>query len=337
MENKYVVNFFDIANTLKKDGLYLNKYKIKGFKVAEYHNELLEKYNISTETDIITAKRLLIDLIGEDYLAFLNNSFTLELDYSIERLMILQNIMKNKKENISEILGLIYYIYSNTLNRNLEQLIKASSWSTLYPIYSLNFQGYFWKRCPDIFNKYMLDLTIPPNYTGYYYEKKNLAHIAYLSVIKKHNMNESEFIIKKLKKGIFFKDLDLNIEETYLNYILSNKFDYELLDGTYSNSFKLRNNSIIPDVRQNPSSADFYTYYIKPFMINFIGKMCECFKDDAEYNGKANGFKFYHISDYRIGIAIKNDLNVEDVFPASNILLKKVQRINYKDMVEGLI
>ncbi|MFA8998103.1 hypothetical protein ACEI87_10530 [Clostridioides difficile] len=329
MVNAYIENFLKIDNYLRKKGFFLDENKIKDFDILNEYNSIIDKTEASLNT-ITNAKSVLRNFLGEEYLLFLNNNLTFELDYSIERLIIIKNIIENRNNLFDDtLIPMIYYIASKNM---IEHLETVKNINTLKKTSRKNKSNY--KKLSNLFNKYILNFTIPEGYKGYYYEKKNLAHISYLSSIKKGNTTECEFMIENLKEGLFFKDLDINLEELYLDQILSGTFDDNLLDGKLSKAFKIRNKQFKSKI-QNPHRLNYYEYYVKPIMMNFIGMVSQSLEDDASYVDKSNSFMFYNINEYRIGVAIKNDVSVQDVFPVTHPLLKEVTKLDFKDIIKG--
>ncbi|HBF1820565.1 hypothetical protein [Clostridioides sp. ZZV15-6597] len=332
MVNTYIDNFLKIDNYLRKNGFFLDENKIKNFDILDEYNSIIDKTRVFQDDiyDITEAKSILRKFLGEEYLLFLNNNLTFELDYSIERLIIIRNIIENRNNLFDDaLMPVIYYIASETIIEHLETIRSIHKSKSISKKNKSNYN-----KLPNLFSKYVLDFTIPTGYKGYYYEKKNLAHIAYLSSIKKGNPTECEFMIENLKEGLFFKDLDIDLEELYLDQILSGTFDDSLLDGKLSKSFKIRNKNF-KDKIKNPHKSNYYEYYVKPIMMSFIGMISQSLEDDANYVNKKNSFMFYNINEYRIGVAIKNDISIQEVFPITHSLLKEVTKLNFKDIIKG--
>ncbi|HBG5344200.1 TPA: hypothetical protein KQG29_001564 [Clostridioides difficile] len=332
MVNTYIENFLKIDNCLRKKGFFLDENKIKNFDILNEYNSVINKTSILQDDiyDITEAKSILRKFLGEEYLLFLNNNLTFELDYSIERLIIIRNIIENRNNLFDDtLMPLIYYISSETIIEHLETIRSIQK---LKSISKKNKPDY--NKLPTLFSKYMLYFTIPVGYKGYYYEKKNLAHIAYLSSIKKGTPTECEFMIENLKEGLFFKDLDIELEELYLDQILSGTFDDNLLDGKLSKAFKIRNKNFKNKIK-NSHKSNYYEYHVKPIMMSFIGMISQNLEDDANYVNKNNLFMFYNINEYRIGIAIKDNVSVQEVFPITHSLLKEVTKLNFKDIIKG--
>lgn len=325
----YVNSFFVEANKLKREGIYLDKEYIKQLDIKRKCVEMAQGIlgsDMEYVYDIPSAKAFLRTLVSEQDFKIFADALTMGLTYSLERLLILYDKLNNRGDECTQqVLGVLYFLVGHIIEDEFKSLIKASNGGRLYPAYTLNKNSFKWSRCNHILRKYMLRLSKPDGYTAYYYEKPNLAHLAFLtSDCVGMDVDGAEDYIKKMKQGLFLNDVSPAMENKLISDILMG--GYDILDGLYAATVLKETVALENELGTNADISSVYSQHVKPLMIEFIGRVINLINDEINSNTtlETGVFKIYHISPSRVGILIKDGVDIKDVLPKSYGMFTKV-------------
>lgn len=330
MENSVNVNnFFVEVSNLKREGIFLDKDYIKKLNIKKECLEnarILLGSDVERITDLESAKAFLRVLLSESDFRVFADALTMGLTYSLERLLIVHDRLSLRGDACTQqVMGVIYYLLGDILENEFKTLIKASNGGRLYPAYTMNTNSFKWSRCPFIFRKYMLRLSKPMGYDAYYYEKSNLGHLAFLtSDCVGMEVEDAEDYIKKMKKGIFMKDISSDLENKVIPDLLMG--GYDTLDGLYASTVIKEGIKLESELGMNANISSVYSQHVKPLKIDFIGRVMAKITDEVKRNValESGAFKIYNISTERFGILVKEGVDLKTVLPESYGLFKKV-------------
>lgn len=328
-KNVYINSFFVEANKFKREGIFLDKDYIKQLDVKRKCIETSEGILGSDKElvyDVDSAKAFLRTLVSENDFKIFANALTMGLTYSIERLLLLYDKLNNRGDECTQqVLGVIYFLVGHILEDEFKTLIKASNGGRLYPAYTLSKNAFKWSRCTNILRKYMLRLSKPNGYDAYYYERPNLCHLAFLtSDCVGMDVESAEDYISKMKQGIFLKNISSTVENKLSPDILMG--GYDILDGLYASTILKETIALEDELGTNADISSVYSQHVKPLMIEFMGRIISIVNDEVSRNTELESgvFKIYHISPNRVGILVKEGVDIKDVLPTSHTLFKKV-------------
>lgn len=327
--NTYINSFFVEANKFKREGIFLDKDYIKQLDIKRKCIETAKGMlgsDMEYVYDVDSAKAFLRTLVSEQDFKVFADALTMGLTYSLERLLILYEKLSNRGDECTQqVLGVLYFLVGHIIEDEFKTLIKASNGGRLYPAYTLSKNAFKWSRCNHILRKYMLRLSKPAGYNAYYYERPNLAHLAFLtSDCVGMDVDSAEDYIKKMKKGIFLKDISSDMENKLAPDILMG--GYDIMDGVYASTVLKETVVLEDELGTNADISSVYSQHVKPLMLEFIGRVISMVNDEVNRNTtlESGTFKIYHISPNRLGILVKEGVDIETVLPNSHHMFKKV-------------
>lgn len=330
--------FMRSARKIKESKVYLNRPFIKKYDAMERCFELSRQY---LGKDFLflqdgTGCRLYIrDVFGIKALSMFENANG-EIKLDIEHALVFY--YKLKAENsplLPAALGVFYFIAGHQLDEELGALMKVASNNLIQPAFELNKKLFRWKKCNYVLRKYMLSLSAPEGYTAYYYEKPMLGQIGYL-LTKGYSLAEADAQMKSATGGIFFSYLPVHVENMLIPTILSGGFDASIMDGYYTQS-------LIQDtakIAQQYTLSDVYNVYnemVKPEMVDVMGAILNSMEADMGTNPYLQPQEafVYHLSPQRIGILVKDGLNIQNVLPALSQYFQPVQAFGLDHLLHG--
>lgn len=327
----------NVDENTNRGGLNVNKGFLRDNHIIDRCLDLARTYLgkdvIDNMFDDRYIRSFIIDTFGSDRDLFVGSDGRFNL--GIENTLLLYYKLKMKRPDlVNTLVGLRALITARVLKKEFESLFKATNKGVIAPIYRLNSQFFGWQRAQEILRKYTLYLTKPEGYTCYYYERPNLAQITFLCACGK-SLQEATTYVDNMHSGLFYDFLSKDTEELLMPAILSGKTG--MLNSKYTDKLNTFESNLF-----DKYDSELYTVYnilVKPNMIELTGNCIDTIlKEIKESNPELSNWDafVYHLSPQRFGLAIKNDVHIEDVLPKSHMLFKKVVKPLYTDILKGL-
>lgn len=322
---------FISAATKISEGLSFNKKIFRSLNVKDTLMQrvadILGKEQLYLEDE--AGLRLYIkDTFGSQGLALFRSDATnsLHLD-TIHALLFYQYIAKALPEKTEQAKAVFYRILSQSLPASLEAMARLSVRGRIEPIFELSSKFFRWKRCPEFLYAYMMDITASQGYKAYYLEKPNLAQIVYL-VFKGHTFQEAEELVRKKTDGLVIRNLPTELESNLFLNIFGGEFTNDLFDGFYAQQVMDDMNRVaqVYPLTEGTMYTGF-SLFIRPQMIEVMGAILTGVQDELRSNPivGTDDVNIYHLSPSRIGVLVKDTVNLEDAFPTMHEFFKLVK------------
>lgn len=340
---EHVANFIRVAQSLMKNGIHFKKATLKSLNLVDnlYYlaqEKLGKDYNFlhASEESI----RLYVhDLFGSEGLNYFTNSAS-EVVADTEKALLFYHAYRQKGHPDLDTLvaGVTYYVIAYSLEKELELLLKLSTKGIITPSFECHAQFFRWKRCPYVLRRYMLALSIPAGYKGYVFDRGDLTRIGYLHHRGKsfHDSVAELEPFKKEEKGAFIDFLPFDLENLVLPSLLRGDIDAEFLSDMHAESFQ-NSREVIEQIYTIDGINNVYNIYVKQHMIDIIGKIIGAIQKEAADSSAKYGtdWFFYHLSESRFGIAVKEELTIESIIPNLSAYMKEVQPLDISKTLVG--
>lgn len=359
---KNITAFNTVAVSMRNDGIPFDKAYINGlakssedecFDIARHymgadfdvlHNAVMYEANREPDPNDPTddcdvnapVRQYVIDVFGMKSLRYFETMFG-DVIFDIEHAILFYYRMKTLNfPDMNKVFGFMYYVAGHQFGDELSTLSRGIIRGKIVPSYSTSPNFFGWKKMPFITNKYMMSLTHEEGYTNYYFERQNVGYLAYL-MANDNSVGESKKIIDSATSGLFFSWLPLHVENALLPFILSHSYDTKLMDG-YLKPLYERNVAYVKSKYDiSIGQHTMYNYHVKPHLINLQGVFIDKLKTTMMENGVSpTDVKIYHISPYRVGVMVKNTIDVTNGLGDVGIHLKPVQDFTVRNIIEGV-
>lgn len=243
-------------------------------------------------------------------------------------------LVSEQHPNQGVYLGLLYYIYGLQLDEEFKRLSELAPNNILKPKFVLDARNFGWRKCPEIFRSYMLQLTVPDGYKGYYFEKSTLAHTMYL-VHHGDAFDSAEQLALKSNHGLFYKFLPRQVESRLVPYITRGFFPEGKMDGKLADKFLADEEALLEGLAVN-STYNVYNLKIKPYMVEYMGRMAKLIASDLSQGAvKDDLARFSLLTPQRVAVVVKDGFELEEVLPAASKYLKPISDISLQDILPG--
>jgi hypothetical protein len=346
-ENKQNINaFLNAAQKIKESKLDFNKDFIKNNDFPGQCFELASKYLERDITAFIMGKVGLNTYEIRDFIRnnlgvkalepLTDNAGNLRLD--MQHALVFVEYVKSVKNitttAVNQAIGIACLITGSQLHEEFQVLLKACSSYTIQPSYTLSPNFFEWKRCPYILRKYSLYLTKPKGYKAYYFEKANCAQLAYLTSLGMSYSDASNYL-KGCNTGLFFNYLHTYKENLIIEDIVNDGFCHT--NGPYANSYLAEYEKLLATYADNIETYNIFNKRIKPLMMSMMGFVIKgILAELAETRLADNDAYIYHVSPYRVGVAIKENLKLEDLLPTLGGNMKPVSIPDLASLLRGV-
>lgn len=340
-----ITTFTNYAQKIKTFNLPLNKDFIRNFdlksKCASYARKYLDLdvdklVNDKFEFDDKELRLYIRNKLGIKILDMLRDSegeLIIDLPHMLVALAYERDQEPKSFEAINTLIGLTYLVLGAELSAEWDLLIKSSTRGIIQPNFECSANYFSWKRCPFVLRKYAMYLTKPEGYDVYYYEKPYIAQIAYL-ISTGLSMEEATDYMHRAKAGLFFNFLAKDKENSIVQEILMDKF-YSC-NGVFANAYKERHEELeskFGDV----SVYNVFNSDVRPHMVEMMGFILKGVLDTLAENGVPQSEAFvYHISPYRIGVAVKEGTDLATVLPELHEFMKPVPVPDLLSLMSGV-
>lgn len=330
--------FMRTANQVAENKLYFDKTFLKHFDVREesfnFTRQYLDKDFLFLQGD--SDFRLYVnDVFGRKALGYFEDAFG-EIKVDLEHgLLFYYNLKAQQHPELEKALGLVYYLLGKQLHEEFSAISKLAPKNRISPIFELQAQFFRWKRCNYVLRKYMLPMGHIEGYKSYYFEKAHLAQILYLV---HHGMTfvEAEQKVKSMEGGLFLPNVPTRIENILMPTILSGGFSEQNLTGYYGTTL-VRDNTELAQSYTIDEVYNVYNMAVKPRMIEHTGRVLDLITKEFEQNTdfSTSDFMINHISPQRIGVIVKDTLELKDVLPNLHQYFKPVEPLDLTNVLEG--
>jgi hypothetical protein len=333
-----ILAFMRQARLLQDNKIFFNRDFLKGFSVMEKCFEL-SKQKLGNDfgfLDDATGVRLYLrDVFGNKSLRYFedaNGEIQLDIEHA---LLFYYKLLSLRDPASNTALGLLYFITGHQLDDEFQQISKVAPKGKITPAFELDSKLFRWRRCPFVLRRYMLTLSQVEGYTAYYFEKPAFGQIAYLM----HNgmsFADADTMMKQSTGGLFYSYLPTYIENMLIPSILSGGFDTTLMDGLYAQTYQ-RDNAIIAQGYTIDDVYNVYNQMVKPNMVDFMGMIITNVMGEAEKNPYLNksDLTVYHISPQRLGILVKDTVQIQNALPALHKYFQPVKSFDLAGVVTG--
>lgn len=355
----YINTFKSAAGSLARNGIYFNKEAAQDARFMEFcfstAKNMLPDDSEIIPPNIMEARAYIKEVLGNDT-RFLENrlsirkyvkdvfggdiSYLLNEDgdvmFDLEHMLLLYYKYEAAGETKLSIiaLALVYYVAAEQITRELFEITRTSNRGIIKPNFDLNPQTFEWRRCNLIFRKYMLYYTLPQGYKGYYFERPNIAQLAFLCATGKQ-LKVAEDELRNIEGGLLYPFLPKNTENLLLPEILSGEFTK--MQGRYAQFVEQENLRIASEC----GGSDYFHFYnlnVKPIMIELNGMIMDSLLKERNANPDlsiADAY-IYHVSPFRFGLCIRDDMRLEQVVPSFASFMKPVVKPDIRSMILGL-
>lgn len=340
----YINTFINYAQRIKNLNLPLNKDFIRNFDLPQKCYDYAKKYldtsidnliNDKYEIDDREIRTFIREKLGTKILDVLRTSegaVKLDIEHMLVALAYEKSRPNRSFESTNIIIGLSYLILAHQCMQEWNMLIKSSTRGIIQPNFDCSVNYFTWKRCPYVLRKYAMFLTKPEGYNVYYFEKPNIAQIAYLISVGMSREEANEYM-KTTDKGLFFNYLQKDKENLILQEILKDEF-YSC-NGVFTANYKEEHAKI--EARFNSISVyNVFNMNVRPHMIEMIGFVLKGILDELDKNEYSQSDAYvYHLSHYRIGVAVREGIELSEVLPSLYEFMKPVPTPDLYSLVSG--
>lgn len=279
---------------------------------------------------------------SQNVLRYLDNFYgDIMMDYEhlhlVEKYMERHKIEGKEKVEAAKCYKMLEGFYMGT-----RQMQEATARGMVKPHFDTNADAFDWGRMPHYKKKYMMYLTLPKGYVGYYLEPVALGQTGYrmaklyeeldYSRIKER-FKEARSEITERKRGLFYEWLTLEEESKILSYILCMDFNMTFMEGPYSKDiledFIIRNR-VFPNGRM----SNLYDRLVKPYSLDMMGSLLNNkLKPFIEDNKMGH---IYYITPERIGVALKEEYagKEAEVFGKVGGAMKRVEKPTFTNLLK---
>jgi hypothetical protein len=341
--------FMRQASVLTNNKVFFNKDFLKSFNVLDQCLAVAKQYlgnDINFLHGDAQSVRLYINdvfgdaltqLYGRNKLRLLEdgtNSGYSQLDIE-HGLLLYYKLLSINSPLTDYALGILYYLAAHQLDDELGQISKVAPRSLITPAFELDSKFFRWKRCNFVLRKYMLSLSKPEGYNAFYFEKAALPQIAYL-MNQGTSFDEAENMSKNATGGLFHSFIPVELESQLMPGILTGAFDTSVMDGYYTQTY-LRDTAKISSEITVDDVYNVYNMMVKPNMIELMGMVINNVSTEASKNEylSPSDMSIYHVSPHRIGILLKDRINLQDALPSLGQYFKPVTPFDLSTMVHG--
>lgn len=342
-EINYIQYFMRFANELQSRGMVWDKTKINGLNIVKNLNNMAEGYlgsKMNELTDDISLREFILtgfnglNTNGGTNLVYFSDSLGVVKFDIPHALSFYHELERVGHPNKTYGLGLLYLAAARQIEKEFYELGKVSSRGKISPIFVINAELFKWKRCNHVLRKYMLNLTVPEGYKGYYFEKKNLGLLAYL-ISCGYSFEEANKYLENKNVKMFYKHLDTDTEGRLVEEILTG----ELVDLNGKFAPKVASDFVELKAKFGEGVDDVnpFSRKTKKIMIEVMGKILHGVMTEIENNPKLvkSDAIVYNLGLNRFGIAVKEGFSKEEIFGDFSKYMKEVKNIDINDIIFG--
>lgn len=333
-----IQSFMRHARILAENKIFFNKPYAKKLNPMEacfeVSRQMLGKDFMFLQ-DAISTRLYIRDVFGANSLRYFENSEG-EIVLDIEHALLFYYKLKSMNSNLLNVaLGVVYFIAGHQIDDEFTQISKVSPKNVITPSFRLDATLFSWKRCNYILRKYMLQMSAQEGYNAYYFERPLLNQIAYLTY-HGETFESASKQIEQMQGGIFYTFLPTHVESMLIPSILSGGFNETIMDGYYTQTY-LRDKKTIEQTYTLDDVYNVYNQMLKPVLIEMMGMIVNNVIEEAERNAymHPNEFRIYNISQHRLGVLVKQGINIQNVLPTLYSRFKQVETFDLTKLLEG--
>lgn len=333
-----IQSFMRQARLLTDSKIQFNKDFLKGYQVMEKCFDISKSHlgkDFTFLDDAVGVRLYLRDVFGHQSLRYFEDANgVIQLD--IEHALLFYYKLKSiNSPLLNAALGVVYFITGHQLDDEFSQISKVAPKGRITPAFELDSKLFRWRRCPHILRRYMLTLSQVDGYTAYYFEKPSFGQIAYL-MHTGMTFENADAMMKSTTGGLFYSFLPTAIENMLIPSILSGGFDVSQMDGLYAQSYQ-RDNEYISTGFTLDDVYNVYNQMVKPNMVEFMGMIISNVMGEAEKNPhlKQSDLLVYHISPQRLGILVKDGVQINNALPNLHKFFKPVTPFDLGGVLNG--
>lgn len=342
--------FLGQAQQFRDEGLFFNKPLVLDFDVKEQCIELAKVYlnkDIMFLQSVVETRLYIKDVFGDDlFYLFQDNLGDIILDME-HALLFYYKAKEQNHKNLDIAKGIVFFIAGEQLKNEFGTLAKVTnSKNQIFPKFLQNRNTFSWGQCPFVLRKYMLQLSAQEGYVPYVFERPNLGQILYLTLQGK-SFQEARDEVNNMTNGLFYSYLPKEVEELLIPAILSDELDTDGMTGYYKQSYTRDIAQVATDLdkfgKKNMESDldttkfNIYTQKVKPLLIELTGMALNNIKNDIAHNINIDkgDVKIYHLSPQRIGIMVKEGVDVEKALPTVHPHISQVEPVDLENILNG--
>lgn len=321
-----ITSFLGKTREMSRQGIPVDRKRIRSFSNTEKLKELAHSY-LGNDSQLLVDTKSVISFVNEmlsldvglkESLALRRRTVSvfrnpLHEDVLLsEQAILFYHILKETKyEKFAR--GVALQVLSITLESEFTGLDKVSTNSKLVPNFGESTTKFEWRRCPQYFNSYMLDLCLPSGYSGYSFSTPNLTQRAFL-VDDSTAMNKVNSVINSSPNGLLIKELSQDVEAKLFPYILKGNVVNELITGTQKSRYdELLARFEMVDIN---TVYSIYNFLVKPRLIEVMGATLDDLASALESNGvTSNDMYIYYLSLDTVGVAVKDGVDINSLLP----------------------
>lgn len=338
MNNLNTQAFMQQIRMLERNGIYVNKEMMRDYNVREKFYDVARNIlgsDINKLTSTPKVRWYIENVFGrKDYEYFIGADAELKLD--LEHATLLYYKLMSERSNLSTIaLGLAYLLAAYQLEDEFAEILKTVIKGYISPKFVVTPQGFQWKRCNYILRKYMLNFTKPEGHKAYVFEPKNITQIAFL-MSQGHNFQDAVSIMQRQETGIFYSFLPKHAEEKLAEKILSGEFDS--MNGLYAPALNREVLKIEQSFGNYDKNYNVYNQSVKPYMINAMGLFIKDVMTELSMTNSnllPSDFVFYHVTPKRVGVLVKDSLDINRLIPVNASAFKPIMGLSLRDIALG--
>jgi len=336
VDKSYIQTFMRVAMQVAQNKLYFDKVFLKTFDVMEeclfFARQYLGK-DVLFLQDEAGFRLYISDMFGSEKLRDFENAFgDFVSDYE-HGLLFYYNLQAEQHPKLDVALGLLYYLLGVQLQKEFGAIAKLTQKNLISPIFELHPQFFRWKRCNYVLRKYMLPMGHMDGYNSFYFEKAHLAQILYLV---HHGMSfvDAESHVKSMEGGLLLSNLPPSLENALMPYILSCGFHERSLTGYYGPTLV----KDMTDLSKSYNLSEVYNVFnmaVKPRLIEHTGRVLGLVLQEFESSGQYtfSDFMIHHITPNRIGVRVREGLELKDILPNLHVYFKPVEPLDLKNVL----
>lgn len=328
--------FLNACNNAKRKNMFLDRSNLPGKETFNYCDKAFreltgDKFNGYNNEDITCE---VLDMIPDYHKILTGVGGIIEVDYM--HLLLVHRIMKNKGDSREKVIRGLLYKYGKehleTMIKKLKLKFKPGT-NFIDSKIVVDEKAFGWDGCKIYFYRCFMSWLKEQGFRQYYYEKpmQNLIATAMFFSNGKMGYPDAEHLVYSKKEPFFIEGLDKYFENIMAPYILAGNVRY--IDGIYAEAYtrediKLR-------AKESYEGHNIYSLFIRSYLMRINGQFCEEFRKDRNFDYKEDDMYINYVSPARVGIKIRDYLDIEEGLKVLHPMLKRQERFSIDKFIMG--
>lgn len=313
-----------------RDGMPFNTEDLKPKRYTDFFNRCLDEigFNVTvTDSNCDDLRLYFMDCFPE-YMEYVVNAsgvvdinvFSCKLVYEL----MLSRAEYSKAREFQAFLHIVSVLHFEESNANiLKRLLKGKP---LMPKWQREPGTFFWNAVRELGYKYMANLyVLPDDKVKYYYSKENLYLICLIATVKGVSFAKAKGLLDAMEtnEGVLIKGLNKRAENMLIPYIMSGGVS-KLTGSYYTECLKA---TVQLGLKQGDLQV-LFAEHVKNMAVDLQNKMLLRLEEDYKPKTAGDPLLIYHCTPNMLGVAIDKGVALEDVFPETEKVLKRLPSLN---------